>query len=246
VAECERALAGTPTPRVRAALLLERAQAYDRLGRAADALADAEAADRLVPQTEVGLRVRVLRILGGMYIDHDRLDEAEATLIEGSQLATTGGVTWELVGCNVNLSFVRQQRGDLAAAIELDRQSVRELHRIRHSFEGGALANLSHKLIDAGQLVEAAAVADRAATTAMDAGDLWAVADARYAVGRAAGRLGQRSTAVTALRASLDLLRELGTTSMLDDVERELDRWSAVELRGADDGDVAAGEHHVG
>jgi hypothetical protein len=102
---------------------------------------------------------------------------------------------------------------------------VRELHRIRHSFEGGALANLAHKLVDAGQLVEAAAVAERSVTRASEAGDDWALADARYAVGRAAGELGDPAAAVEALSASLQLLRRLETSSMVADVTRELCRW---------------------
>jgi tetratricopeptide (TPR) repeat protein len=181
---------------------------------------------------DVNLQVRTLRILGGLYIDHDRLDDADRTLQAGLELATRGGVTSELVGCLVNLAFVAQRRGDIKAAIELDRRSVRELHRIHHAFEGGALANLAHKLVDLGEFDEAAEAAAQSAALAHSCGDALVVADARFAGARAAGEQGQIAFALDELRLTRDLLRQLGTTLMIDDVERLISRLSATNPVG--------------
>ena len=44
---------------------------------------------------DIGLRIKTLRILGGLYSDHDRLDDADRTLRTGLELATTSGVSGE-------------------------------------------------------------------------------------------------------------------------------------------------------
>jgi len=234
---CTGALARCERDTDRIELLLQRAQAYDRLGRADDAFADALLADELARAgDQTTAKVTALRVLGSLYVDHDRLDDAERTLRAGVELATTGGVAFELAGCLANLAFVAQKRGDLPAAIELDRRSVRELHRIRHGFEGGALANLAHKLADAGELDEAAVVARSAVTVARRIGDSFAEADALFALGRTEGEQGLLTEAQASLGASLELLHRIGTTSMVDEIRALLARWSSDGLAGEPNG----------
>lgn len=219
-------------------LLALRAQALDSLGLGDEALADAEAAAALAPSgDDPGLTVLTLRVLGGMYVDHDRFPEAEHALQTALELARTGGRTNEAACCLVNLGFLEQRRGNLAGAIELDRQCVREFHRIRDGFEAGALANLAHKLADAGEHLEAGEIAERATTVARQVGDPLALADARYAVGRARGEAGDIAGALVALTEARRLLAEIGTTSMVTEIEELMGRWSTSGFAGADDGE---------
>ena len=127
-----------------------------------------------------------------------------------------------LAGCLVNLAFVEQRRGDLARAVALDRRAVAELHRIGHGFEAGARANLAHRLVDAGAFGDAADAAAQAMATADRIGDGLVRADARYAAARLALASGDASEAAERAEQSLAILRAIGTTSMVREVEAVL------------------------
>lgn len=217
---CTEALAEDLSPADRVTVLLRRAQALDNLGRTDEALADAREAHALAPGVgDPGLDLAVRRVLGGLLVDVDRFDEAEAILRDGLDRATAGGATFEIAGCLISLAFLEQRRGDAHAAIELDRRAVRELHRIRAAFEAGALANLAHKLADVEDWQGAGAAARDAVACAVRLGDELARADALYAVGRVALAIGDRGEGTRALEASLAILHSLGALAMVDDIE---------------------------
>ena len=235
---CSTALALGAAGELRVELLIQRSQSYDRLGRAEDAFRDAVDAEALAAAgTSPHQQVSTMRILGALHVDHDRLDEADATLRAAADLAERGGIAFELAASLVSLAFVRQRRGDLEEAIELDRRAVQVLRRIRHGFEGGALANLAHKLCDAGRSDEGGVVAAESLVAAQRSGDAYAEADARYALGRVAAAARRADEARSELTAALAILEDMGTTLMVEDIEVLLREVSADRLARADRGD---------
>ncbi len=84
-------------------------------------------------QRAAAIEARALRVLGGLYDEVDRLDDAAAALHQALDAAEAAGDVGELAGCLVNLAFIEQRRGDLPRTIALDRRAVAELppHRPR-------------------------------------------------------------------------------------------------------------------
>ncbi len=169
-------------------------------------------------------------MLGGLYDEVDRLDDAAAALQQALDVAEAAGDVGELAGCLVNLAFLEQRRGDLPRTIALDRRAVAELHRIGHGFEAGARANLAHHLVDAGLTDEAGRATEQALASAARVGDELARADSLYAAARLAMAVGDHAGAAARSEQSLALLQEIGTAAMVPDIEALL---AAVRQAGA-------------
>jgi tetratricopeptide (TPR) repeat protein len=220
IAECDPYLAQPGAAPYDSELLLIRAQARAGLDEPERAIADAELALSLARAARAAsIEARALRVLGGLYDEVDRLDDAAGALHQALDAAEAAGDVGELAGCLVNLAFVEQRRGDLQRTIALDRRAVAELHRIGHGFEAGARANLAHHLVDADALDEAGPATTQALAAAIRVGDELARADSLYAAARLAMATGDRDGAVAQAEESLALLHEIGTAAMVPDLE---------------------------
>ena len=220
IAQCDPYLAHPGEAPHDSELLLIRAQARAALDDPPAAIADAELALTLArAERAAAIEARALRVLGGLYDEVDRLDDAAAALQQALDAAEAAGDVGELAGCLVNLAFLEQRRGDLPRTIALDRRAVAELHRIGHGFEAGARANLAHHLVDAGLTDEAGRATEQALASAARVGDELARADSLYAAARLAMAVGDHAGAAARAEQSLALLQEIGTAAMVPDIE---------------------------
>jgi len=129
-------------------LLLELTVSETLTGRLAEALAHGLRAHRTLEAhaDEVGL-AKAMRVVGSVYREQDRLDEAAETLRKGVELAQRVGSVEELGGCLINLGLVELKRGALDDAIDCDRRAIEEFERVGHgSGRTIGYANLAEKL----------------------------------------------------------------------------------------------------
>jgi len=119
-----------------------------------------------------------LRIVGDVYTQAGRLDEAVGALRRGLELAERVGSAEEIGGCLVNLGWAEYQRGDLAAAIGHDRQAIEVFERIGHgSGRARGYTNLADKLARSGELDEALTWCDKALDLSRSIGHSLTIAD---------------------------------------------------------------------
>jgi adenylate cyclase len=120
-----------------------------------------------------------LRVVGGIYKDLDRLDEAAASLRRGLEMAERVGAVEEIGGCLINLGMVEEDRGAIAEGIACDRRAIEEFERIGHGAgRARGYANLAHKLALAGDYDEALRWCDRTIEFSHSIGLSVTVADA--------------------------------------------------------------------
>ena len=124
------------------------------------------------------------RVLGGIYDDLGRLDDAAAALNHGLELAEKIGHVEELGGCLINLGMVKQRQGARDEAIECDRRAIALFERIGHPGRANGYANLAEKLMDAGDYDEALRLCRDALQIARANNDLFTIADATFTSAR--------------------------------------------------------------
>ena len=119
-----------------------------------------------------------MRILGDAYRNVDLLHDAATALQRGLEIARKTGNAEEIGGCLINLGLVEQERGDLEAGADYDRQAIEEFEKIGLS-SGQAIAhsNLAEKLVLLGAVEDAIAHATRARELAQSIGLMLIVAD---------------------------------------------------------------------
>ena len=90
-------------------------------------------------------------MIGGVYHEQDRLDEAAATLRRGLELAERIGSVEEIGGCLINLGLAELERGAIAEH-RLRQPGVEEFERVGHG-SGRAIAysNLAWALTAKGE-----------------------------------------------------------------------------------------------
>jgi tetratricopeptide (TPR) repeat protein len=97
-----------------------------------------------------------MRIVGDVYTQTGRLDDAASALRRGLEVAERVGSAEEIGGCLINLGLTEYRRGELMAAIAHDRRAVEEFERIGHgSGRAQGYTNLADKLAQAGEFDEA-------------------------------------------------------------------------------------------
>jgi adenylate cyclase len=161
-------------------LLLELARTEALEGRFGEALEHGRRALEIFEQAKTlrGLAT-ALRIVGGIYKDLDRLDEAATSLRRGLEMAERVGAVEEIGGCLINLGRVEEDRGALAEGIACDRRAIEEFERIGHGpGRARGYANLAHKLALAGDHDEALGWCDRTIEFSRSIGHSVTVADA--------------------------------------------------------------------
>lgn len=114
-------------------ILIQMARTEMDLERHEQALAHALEAQALFEREE-DLRAlpMALRVLGGVYNETGRLDEAAATLARGLEVAERVGAADEIAGCLINLGFLASERDDLTLAIEQTRRGIDYCERSGH------------------------------------------------------------------------------------------------------------------
>jgi adenylate cyclase len=151
------------------------------------------------------------RIVGDVYRSLDSLDAAEEWLRAGLDVAERIGSVEEVGGCLLNLGIVANRRGDLAAAIELNRRAIAEFEQFGHaSGRAQSYANLAWTLSDAGEHDEALGYCTKALDLARPLGLSLVIADVYDTM--ASVELAKGSAAVAGRRAeqAADLYLELG------------------------------------
>jgi class 3 adenylate cyclase/tetratricopeptide (TPR) repeat protein len=181
---------------MRATLLSELARAESSVGLLEGALVHGLEARRAFEQSgDLRGLSTALRVLGGVYEDLGRLDEAAAVLREGRALSERIGHVEEAAGCLVNLALVELARGEIDAAIDCNRRAIDELARIGHPALATANANLAEALLARGAVDEVGEYCDRAMAIAMESGDMLTVADAGLTSALADQRCGRTAQA---------------------------------------------------
>ena len=126
-----------PDDPMRATLLSDLARAESSVGLLEDALVHGLEARRSFEESGDLRRLSsALRVLGGVYEDLGRLDEAAAVLRDGLALSERIGHVEEAAGCLVNLALVELAAGEIDAAIDCNRRAIDELARDRASRAG--------------------------------------------------------------------------------------------------------------
>ena len=156
-------------------------------------------------------RATAMRIVGDLYRQLGRLDEARDALRHGLQLAERVGSVEELGGCLINLGLVELDRGALEDAIACDRRAIEEFERVGHS-TGRAIgyANLAEKLMHAGRPDDALSYCGRALELARSCGHTPTVADTLQTMAAIALRQGNAAEAAERAQRAADLFLEMG------------------------------------
>jgi tetratricopeptide (TPR) repeat protein len=166
------------------------------VARADDALVHVlEARQAFEARGDLRYLTSALRVLGGVYEDLGRLDDAAEALRGGLALAERTGRVDEIGGCLVNLGLVELARGRFDDAISCDRRAIDELERIGHPARATAYANLAEALLARGDVDEVHAYCEQAIAVAAQQGDSLTVADASLTAAIADLRSGRASEA---------------------------------------------------
>jgi class 3 adenylate cyclase/tetratricopeptide (TPR) repeat protein len=196
----------------RATLLHELARAESSVGLLDDALGHSlEAQEAFEATGDLRHLVSARRVLGGVYEDLGRLDDAATVLRDALAMAEHIGHVEEAAGCLVNLALVELARGDADAAIEYNRRAIEELDRIGHPASAGAHANLAEALLARGDLDEVDVLCERAIALAEKHGDMLTVADARLTSALADLRLGRPERAAAAAELAAARFADVGS-----------------------------------
>ena len=164
---------------LRGQLLLKLAEAEGIQGRFADALGHALGAQHLLERSPDGDDLATaLRVVGGLYRELARLDDAAEALRHGLELSERVGSVEEVGGCLVNLAIVEAMRGNVDEGIALVRRAVAEFERIGHgSGRVIALTNLAEMYALDGDYDEAVETANAALELAHELSHLLIVPD---------------------------------------------------------------------
>jgi tetratricopeptide (TPR) repeat protein len=153
-----------------------------------------------------------LRVVGGIYKDLDRLDEAAASLRRGLEMAERVGAVEEIGGCLINLGMVEEDRGAIAEGIACDRRAIEEFERIGHGAgRARGYANLAHKLALAGDYDEALRWCDRTIEFSHSIGLSVTVADAIDTIAVVTFRQGRFPEAAARAEEAAALYLEMGS-----------------------------------
>ena len=205
----------------RATLLSDLARAESSVGLLEDALGHGLEARRAFEESGDLRRLSsAQRVLGGVYEDLGRLDDAAAVLRDGLALSERIGHVEEAAGCLVNLALVELARGEFDAAIDCNRRAIAELARIGHPALATANANLAEALLARGDVDEVREYCDRAIVIAMKSGDMLTVADAGLTSAIADLRSGRTKQARESAELAASRFVEVGAVE-----------WAAKALR---------------
>ncbi len=192
------------------ALLYDLARAESSVGRVDHALTHAlEARTAFEARHDLRNLTSALRVLGGVYEDLGRLDDAAAALSAGLALAERTGRTDELGGCLINLGLVELARGRIDEAIACDRRAIDAFERLGHPARATAYANLAEALLAHGDLDDVQTFCDKAIAVASQQNDSLAVADASLTAAIADLRSGRALEAATTAGRAAELFVEV-------------------------------------
>jgi adenylate cyclase len=194
-------------------LLLELARTEALEGRFGEALEHGRRALEIFERAKTlrGLAT-ALRIVGGIYKDLDRLDEAATSLRRGLEMAERVGAVEEIGGCLINLGRVEEDRGAIAEGIACDRRAIEEFERIGHGAgRARGYANLAHKLALAKEYDEALGWCDRTIEFSRSIGHSVTVADATDTIAAVKFAQGRFREAAERAEEAATLYLEMGS-----------------------------------
>ena len=209
-------------------LLLELSVSETFTGRLAEALEHGLRAQRILEEHDdaVGL-AKAMRVVGGVYHEQDRLDDAAETLRRGVQLAERVGSVEELGGCLINLGMVELKRGAIDDAIACDNQAIEEFERVGHG-SGRAIgyANLAEKLTAKGDYESALANAEHALELARSIGLSYTIADLTKTMATIHLRQGDLAEAAARAEEAAALFVEVGASpSAAESLDVAAEAW---------------------
>jgi adenylate cyclase len=209
-------------------LLLELSVSETFTGRLAEALEHGLRAQRMLEEHDdaVGL-AKAMRVVGGVYHEQDRLDDAAETLRRGVQLAERVGSVEELGGCLINLGMVELKRGAIDDAIACDNQAIEEFERVGHG-SGRAIgyANLAEKLTAKGDYEAARANAEHALELARSIGLSYTIADLTKTMATIHLRQGDLAEAAERAEEAAALFVEVGASpSAAESLDVAAEAW---------------------
>ena len=195
-------------------ILLELAKTEAREGRFGEALEHGRRGLEIFEHHEsAGGLATALRVVGGIYRNLDRLEEAAACLRRGLEMAERVGAVEEIGGCLINLGWVEEARGAIEEGIACDRRAIEEFERIGHGAgRARGYANLAHKLALAGEHDEALRWCVHAIEFARSIGYSVAVADAIDTTAAVNFEQGQFPEAAERAEEAAALYLEMGST----------------------------------
>jgi adenylate cyclase len=204
---------GPRADKVAGQLLLELARTEALEGRFGEALEHGRRALEIF-EDERSVRglATALRVVGGIYKDLDRLDEAATCLRRGLEMAERVGAVEEIGGCLINLGRVEEDRGAIAEGIACDRRAIEEFERIGHGAgRARGYANLAHKLALAEEYDEALRWCDRTIEFSRSIGHSVTVADATDTIANVNFAQGQFAEAAERAEEAAALYLEMGS-----------------------------------
>jgi class 3 adenylate cyclase/tetratricopeptide (TPR) repeat protein len=217
---------------VNGSLLCDLARAESSVARADDALIHAlEARRTFEALADLRHLTSALRVLGGVYEDLGRLDDAAEALRAGLALAERTGRIEEIGGCLINLGLVELTRERIDDAISCNRRAIDELERIGHPARATAYANLAEALLARGDFDEVHEYCEQAIAVASQQHDSLTVADASLTAAIADLRAGRASEAGTRAEEAAAWFLEV-----------DAKEWAAKALAVAVDAWSAAGD----
>ena len=200
----------------RARLLLEMGRVAALRGGASEALPDViEASETFEQIGDVQGQATALRVLGGLYDDLERFDDAADVLRRGLAVAERVGSAEELGGSLINLGVTQTHQGDLAGAVDSNLRALDEFERIGH-LAGRAVAhvNLGDILMRLGNLDEALDHADRALHLTSEAGHRPLAGDALKTRAAIMVRRGRMAEALSDAERAAEIFDQMGAEPM--------------------------------
>ena len=203
----------------RARLLLEEGRIAGLTGEAADAVPNVLEAVAIFDEVgDPAGQATALRVLGGLYDDLERYDEAAVALRGALEKAERVGSAEEIGGSLINLGVTQTHQGQFEAAVASNLRALDEFERIGH-LSGRAVANvnLADNLGRLGEAERALAHADQALEITERAGHQLLMADAmKTKAGILLGQ-GRREDALEASERAAAMFEEAGAGPMAEE-----------------------------
>ena len=203
----------------RAHLLLEEGRIAGLTGEAADAVPNVLEAVTIFEEVgDPAGQATALRVLGGLYDDLERYDEAAIALRGALETAERVGSAEEIGGSLINLGVTQTHLGQFEAAVASNLLALDEFERIGH-LSGRAVANvnLADNLGRLGEADRALAHAERALEITERAGHQLLMADAmKTKAGILLGQ-GRREDALEASERAAAMFEEAGAGPMAEE-----------------------------
>jgi adenylate cyclase len=212
-------------------VLLQLARAETLGGRFESALGHASEAKAIFEDhTAIAELATTARVLGDVYRNLGRLDDAAATLHQGLELARRTGNAEEIGGCLINLTGTEIERERLPEAAAVARDAIEQFERIGHgSGRAGAYASLAYVLALSGDYDEAEEAAEQAIEISRAIGNTFITAEVVDTLAFIARRRGLLARAAELAEEAAQLFLDIGAAPRAADaLEIASEAWAEL------------------